>query len=148
MKSIITFFTWPLFCTFLFVNSGYADEMEDCLLKQVLNAAGNTTAQEMRTKCAQKLGNQSPKNVIAQRIAREREAQWNPFSITAHKQNYILPITHATGMNVDAYDDVTGGQDVLDDNEAKFQLSLKVPLNYNKLFVQNVQQESNALETW
>ena len=51
-------------------------------------------------------------------------------------------------MNVDAYDDVTGGQDVLDDNEAKFQLSLKVPLNYNKLFVQNVQQESNALETW
>ena len=137
MKSIITFFTWPLFCTFLLVNSGYADEMEDCLLKQVLNAAGNTTAQEMRTKCEQKLGNQSPKNIIAQRIALEREAQWNPFSITAHKQNYILPITHATGMNVDAYDDVTGGQDVLDDNEAKFQLSLKIPLNYNKLFVEN-----------
>ena len=137
MKSIRTFFTWPLFCTFLFVNSVYADEMEGCLLKQVVNAAGNTTAQEMRTKCAQILGNQSPENVIAQRISREREAQWNPFSITAHKQNYILPFTHATGMNEQAYDDVTGGQDVLDDNEAKFQLSLKVPLNYNKLFVEN-----------
>jgi phospholipase A1 len=137
MKSIITFFTWPLFCTFLFVNSGYADEMKDCLLEQLLNVPGNTTAEEIRTTCEQKLDNQSPENAIAKRIAREREAQWNPFTITAHKQNYILPITHATGMNVEAYDDVTGGQDVLDDNEAKFQLSLKIPLNYNKLFVQN-----------
>ena len=137
MKSIITLIIWTLFCAFLFVNPGYADEMEDCLLNQVLNAAGNTTAEEMRTRCTQNLGDQSQKNVIAQRIAREREAQWNPFSITAHKQNYILPFTNATGMNVKAYDDVTGGQDVLDENEAKFQVSLKIPLNYNNMFAQN-----------
>jgi phospholipase A1 len=137
MKTIVNIFAWPLFCTFLFVNSGYADEMEDCLLKQVLNAAGDTTAQEMRTNCEKELNDLPPENAIAQRIAREREAQWNPYSITAHKQNYILPITHATGMNEEVFDDVTGGQDVLDDNEAKFQLSLKIPLNYNKLFVQS-----------
>jgi hypothetical protein len=40
--------------------------MEDCLLKQVLNAAWDTTAQEMRIKCGEELSDLSSENAIAQ----------------------------------------------------------------------------------
>lgn len=64
--------------------------------------------------------------ILSSRFKADRDALSNLFSITQHHQNYILPITYVTNPNS------TGNQDLtpenVDNSEAKFQLSVKLPL--------------------
>ena len=67
---------------------------------------------------------------IQNRIYLEDKAEDNPFSLTTHKMNYILPYTYVNGVNTDVYNDFDseGLSKHFTDSEAKFQLSLKVPI--------------------
>ena len=60
----------------------------------------------------------------AERRVQERDVLDNPFSLTAHQPNYILPITYNSRFNPtpfeSVYPDLEG-----DDIEAKFQISFK-----------------------
>lgn len=49
--------------------------------------------------------------------------------------NYILPILSTDRINKDAYTSLEGYDEGLEDIEAKFQLSLKTPLNEDSLFM-------------
>lgn len=116
-----------------------SDSLKRCLAQQMRDAPSGTTVDEVRAMCRDNVGDvlDLPKNALARRHALESEAQWNPYAITAHKQNYILPITHANGLKDETYEDLVDGDQnrILDDQEAKFQLSLKIPLNYSSMFV-------------
>ncbi len=76
-------------------------------------------------------------SLAEERIRLERETQDNPFVLTPHKMNYILPYTKTDKINTAAYGSEPSWQENFDDREAKIQLSLKVPLNYDDLFTQD-----------
>ena len=73
---------------------------------------------------------------ISRRIANERNTEFNPYVITPHKMNYVLPAMVTNAINKDSYSSLNGFEENLEDVEAKFQLSLKVPLNYKSMFIE------------
>lgn len=72
---------------------------------------------------------------LAKRILNEKATELNPFVITPHKQSYILPITMTDSFNREVYefDLVRAGR--MEDHEAKYQVSFKVPLRASSLFI-------------
>lgn len=78
----------------------------------------------------------SPNGLISHRMLSEKKTEFDPFVITPHKMNYILPAITTNGINRSAYADTANLAENLEDVEAKFQLSLKVPLNSEPIFVE------------
>ena len=74
--------------------------------------------------------------VISRRMIRESETAFEPFVITPHEMNYLLPALSTNRINTDAYRTVEGYEENLSDVEAKFQLSLKVPLLKDSLLIE------------
>ncbi|MBU2979130.1 phospholipase A [Alteromonas sp. C1M14] len=64
--------------------------------------------------------------ILNSRMKADTESLGNRFSITQHYQNYILPITYVTNPNSAGNQDLT--PENVDNKEAKFQLSVKLPL--------------------
>ena len=72
------------------------------------------------------------KSLIANRENNESKTEDQPFVITPHKVNYIFPVTYQTRPNELPYAKEYGASDHhLDNVEAKFQISLKLPLLHN-----------------
>lgn len=78
---------------------------------------------------------------IEDRISLEKSSDENPFSLTSHKMNYILPYTYATNINKRVYSEIDrdGLSDYFTNAEAKFQMSVKFPV------VKNVFHEQDHL---
>ena len=126
-----------------------ADALRDCLLEQMEKAAGSVTADQMRAHCNARsdsspatndgtiTSSQSAKSVplsaARQRLIEERSTQWSPHVLTAYKQNYILPYTYVDEQN--SIYNVTGDEELADNQEAKFQISFKFPLNQKSLLI-------------
>lgn len=72
--------------------------------------------------------------VVGERVEAEREDAFNPYVITAHKHNYIMPISFTTNVNESAYQ-LQGAPDDLNYKpyEVNFQVSLKSQVNQNDL---------------
>ncbi len=70
-----------------------------------------------------------PGAALDQRIRIERKTRYQPFVMTSHKPNYILPITYNKKPNNAPLD--TSTEDELDRYEVKFQFSMKYPLIEN-----------------
>lgn len=68
-------------------------------------------------------------SLLTKRFESDRTALTNAFSITQFQRNYILPYSHVTNPNSLGNEALTS--DNIDNNEAKFQLSIKLPL-YNQ----------------
>jgi len=67
--------------------------------------------------------------VVTERARLERRNAFNPYVLTAHRQNFILPAYGTTSLNESVYvEDGTGYTD-LQPVELRFQLSLKAQLN-------------------
>ncbi|QJQ94942.1 MULTISPECIES: phospholipase A [Halomonadaceae] len=64
---------------------------------------------------------------LTQRRQLERESTRNPFSLTTHRLNYVLPFSHTSNPNTTAFRDVTDASSP-DDIEVKFQVSAKFNL--------------------
>jgi len=60
------------------------------------------------------------------RLEGDKEALDNVFAITQHRQNYLLPYTYVSSPNALGNEDLT--DDNVDNTEAKFQVSAKLPL--------------------
>ena len=101
-----------------------------CLAKQVKNAADTALAGDLVEACQSDAKQQ---NMFLERIAAERATENNPFVLTPHRLNYILPYSYNNNPNQQAYS--AGGESApIDNAEAKLQISVKVPLNYGDLF--------------
>ncbi|MFT2090059.1 phospholipase A [Paraglaciecola sp. 2405UD69-4] len=59
-----------------------------------------------------------------------KEAIANPFSISQHRRNYFLPFTYATNPNAVTVDGLDSSN--VDNFEAKYQVSMKLPLYIEK----------------
>jgi len=73
--------------------------------------------------------------VVTERLESERKTAFNPYVISTHKQNYILPVSYTSDLNSEIYE--LFNEDIpqyLNEEEVKFQLSFKVQLNENDLF--------------
>ena len=108
-----------------------------CLLNAIENATDDTTIGELKAGC------ETPKvtepSLVAERLEKDRANRLEPFTIMAHRPNYLLFAAYNYKKNYsdsfkEAFDET---EDRLDDTEAQFQLSLKVPLATN-LFNNNV----------
>lgn len=103
----------------------------ECLGQTAATAPQKTTVESLRDWC---LENGEPsaeslaKDALRARLALEERTQFNPFVLTPHKRNYVLPWSYwsnRTWKNP-ARDDAS-----LQPNEVKFQISLKTPLLNN-----------------
>lgn len=67
-------------------------------------------------------------SAIDARIDQENGAKHSRFALLAHKPNYLLPATYTSSPNSPAYSAFPDIGGHLDNMEAKFQLSFKIPL--------------------
>ncbi len=113
-----------------------AKRNEDCLRELMVNASPTMTLGELQEECRiiDRQVVDKTYSKAASREIMERRSQWNPFVVTAHRKNYLLPLTYAKDPNKDVYNE-TLGIDNLDRTEAKLQISLKVPLTSADIFV-------------
>lgn len=75
---------------------------------------------------------------VTERVKEERAEAFNPYVLTAHKHNFILPVSYTTGINEQIYqqNDVPL-REGLQPAEVKFQISLKSQLNETDLFLKD-----------
>jgi phospholipase A1 len=69
-------------------------------------------------------------SILDKRADSTKESIANPFSISQHRRNYILPITYISNPNPVAVDDLNNGN--VDNIEAKYQISVNLPLYIDK----------------
>lgn len=120
---------------------------ERCLLDKLKAAQDDTSALTIKQQCETEiaLANKAEsaiekeiienKGIVTERIISESRTQFDPYVITPHKQNYILPVYISDNINREAYQEINNFSPNLEDIEAKFQLSLKVPLLSDHLFI-------------
>lgn len=87
---------------------------------------------------------------LTERVMRERETVFDPYVITAHKPNFILPLAYASQINESVYTDAAEeGDSGFEHVEVKFQISLKTQLNESDLFLKDdVLSVAITLEAW
>ncbi len=127
--------------------------IQECLFSAIKTADKQKTLQEIETLCEQEIVRKElgtkQLGAISERIIKERKSAFNPYVITPHKMNYILPATLTDNINQDAYSEVSGWSDNFKDVEAKFQLSIKVPLATGDIFTRGDQFFFGfTLESW
>jgi len=67
-------------------------------------------------------------SLVIERIERERNVDDNRSVLLAHRRNYFLPLTWANDPNDEPFEDAGEFDETLDNYEAQFQISLKLPL--------------------
>ena len=121
---------------FLFSSYSVAQSFEqlfqECIFKTIKVAEKDQTLKQIEAFCEKQiiqktLGNKEL-GAISERLIQERKSTFNPYVITPHKMNYLLPILLTDNINKEAYQSESNWADNLKDIEAKFQLSIKVPL--------------------
>lgn len=127
---------------------------ERCLLTEFQQSEGNRTVEDIRAVCQQReeeaLLVETPSSVlisdtqvapenmglVSSRIVRERLTEFDPFVITPHQRNYLLPVLTTNQVNPDAYASIEEFAENFEQIESKFQISLKAPLNYESLLIE------------
>ena len=87
---------------------------------------------------------------LTERVLKERSTAFDPYVLTAHKHNYILPVNFTTNLNEGVYqqNDVAL-REGLESVEVQFQISLKSRLNRNDLFFADDQVALGiTIESW
>ena len=108
-------------------------DLQECFLQALETVPGNTTVDELRARCqAEQMAAAEKKKdegIVEQRIYTDDENMLRPFTLMAHRQNYILLANYNPDPNNEVWWDAGIDQDnELDKIEAQFQVSIKVPL--------------------
>jgi phospholipase A1 len=157
MKSIFEKVTFVLLLTFLLSFQAKSSEndsneviavsdkvvFERCFIESIKSADKSTTLAEIESHCEDKIAQNILKEeseqyielgALSHRIIKEKRTAANPYVLTPHKMNYILPLSVVDDINRNAYKEFSTWAEDLEDAEAKFQLSLKIPLLTDHLF--------------
>lgn len=124
--------------TFCAANDTSAETFEECLLHAAQSASAATTVGELHVLCDERREHaasepvQATENaavvashaegVVEKRLALERYSHNNPFVLTPHRPNYLLPVVYTAHPD----DTSLGTNEHLQHTELQFQLSLKV----------------------
>lgn len=151
MLKCYTIYCFTLASTFFTALAIAEDAIVDCVMQHFINADASLTLADVRNRCTvdnvtreeieiAKLSltpdNATAPGAISRRIIKERQTEFEPYVLTPHKINYILPALTTNAINKGAYSSFDGYEGNLENVEAKFQLSLKVPLNYNSMLIE------------
>lgn len=120
--------------------------LESCVQQKVLMAPDDMTVGEIRIQCQelvntteQAVADDDKVDAAETREIVEAANVLRPFTLMAHRQNYILLAAHNfQGYSKEEFSDAFGGEDFSFKNtESQFQLSFKAPLAVN-LFDRNI----------
>lgn len=116
-----------------------AADLADCMTKMMQQANDSMTIGDLRLQCQKQLhegtsavqGKES--SVASERMRKDKEHVLQPFTLMSHKPNYILVGAYnSAGYDSTVYQEHFDDPSVdLDDTEAQFQVSVKVPLAVN-----------------
>lgn len=126
-------------CALLGTTGAHAETFEECLLHAVQSATDTTTVGELRVLCEERRAQAAVKEpdqaieqaaataaqaegIVEKRRALERYSHDNPFVLTPHRPNYLLPVVYTTHPNEESWQ----ADEDLQRTEVQFQLSLKV----------------------
>ena len=140
-------------CMFLFTmaHAQQLSEMQQCLLDKMNTAeATKTTIADVRSQCEEQLRSAEDEEVdevdaveeqgvLTNRMKSEKVTQFDPYVLTPHRRNYMLPVLTTNNINRIQYADIEGYKQNLEEYESKFQLSFKVPLNKESLLFEDDQ---------
>ena len=126
---------WPHFS----IAAGEStDALHQCLAQKLETADAQTTVGELRQSCSHEVSTQGTahvevvETVAQQRMKKEIHVDQESHSLTAYKQNYILPYSYVTHQNP-----IYSEHGVFVNNaEAKFQFSFRFPLTTQSLLVE------------
>lgn len=133
----------PLFVILLSIvvswpRTGHSDELQDCLVDSLSRAEDDITVGQLRLECQKlisegrrsEIPGQEEMPVVSERMMEDREHVLEPFTLMAHKPNYLLVASYnSAGYNAETFqEEFDDPSYTLDDVEAKFQLSIKFPL--------------------
>ncbi|RLT93970.1 phospholipase A [Ketobacter sp.] len=104
----------------------------ECLGIRGVNADPSVSAASIVEQCK---ADQASGHHLPQRYSTDRRTETNPYIISPLRQNYILPYTYLKDPNQEPYELV--GDELVENEEAKLQISIKVPLSYTDLFTAN-----------
>ncbi|MDQ7072249.1 MAG: phospholipase A [Gammaproteobacteria bacterium] len=133
-----------ILCMGLMVEPVFAVfSMDNCLLEQMNSANASATVGELKAICLQLSNNASKeteattsiKSAIKRRVAFENQQQTNPFSLQAHKPNYIILSNNLDSPNEQPFNDSDPDRGFdFQPWETKFQLSVKLPVARSVIF--------------
>lgn len=108
------------------------EDTDACLAAAVREAPPDTPAEALRRWCETPEMSSRERNeqALRSRLALEHSNRYNPFVITPHYRNYILPVSYWDNPQ---WNDPARSDAPIDRYEAKFQLSIKTPLRENFL---------------
>ncbi len=107
--------------------------VQDCLLKVLETAPSGMTVNELRIRCkAEQMAaakDQKDEGIVEARLYTDDNNVLRPFTLLAYKPNYILLANYNGSPNNEPWREATGDPNLeLDNVEAQFQVSIKVPL--------------------
>lgn len=121
-----------------FTATSFAETFEECLLHAAQSATDSTTIGELRVLCQERQQHSADEparavehaaataaqaeGAVEKRLALERYSHDNPFVLTPHRPNYLLPAVYTTHPDTTSL----GEDEDLQHTEVQFQLSLKV----------------------
>lgn len=125
-----------LFGSLLMTGSGRADDLSECMIDKLQQADDKMTIGELRLLCQKQLHDSTfivddrQDEAVSERLRQDEKHVLQPFTLMAHKQNYILLAAYnASGYNSEVYQQEYNDPTIeLDDTEAQFQISIKAPL--------------------
>ena len=140
-QKILPFYSLLAILTILLPPALYAGELADCMAKAVQSASDATTIGELRLQCEKeihadaffKTSMDEKTPLVSRRIHQDKEHVLQPFTLMAHKPNYILFAAYnANSYNEGPFQNQFDDPNLyLDNTEAQFQLSIKFPLLVN-----------------
>ncbi len=119
-------------CSFSSIAAANTDE---CLLASLKSADSETSVGDILASCKDRVAESS--GALTERYRLERKTERDPWVITPHRMNYILPVTTTDDINRSPYSGFEDRAAELKDTEIKYQLSFKFPVSRNNLLLEN-----------
>lgn len=124
-------------------------DMQQCLLDKMNTTKAETTIADIRSQCEETLRSAKKEEVVevdavkgepgvvTKRMQSEQVTQFDPYVLTPHRRNYLLPVITSNNIHREVYSGLPGYEQNLEDYEAKIQFSFKVPFNKESLLFEN-----------
>jgi len=125
-----------MFSGLLLSGIGQADDLTECMTRMMQQGSDDTTIGELRLSCQKQMrkGAFVPEAaqpaVVSERMRQDKANVLEPFTLMAHKPNYLLFATYnSSGYDPAVYREAENDPSIdVDDTEAQFQISIKAPL--------------------
>jgi phospholipase A1 len=126
-------------CALVVSMPSWADDLKECMSEMMSQVSDSMTIGDLRLKCQEQIQSgaypaaEKEEAVVSERFRLDKEHVLEPFTIMAHKPNYLLfGAYNSAGYDAELFREQYDNSTInFDDTEAQFQVSIKVPLMVN-----------------